>query len=265
MTVMTARNSARWICTSLVLALVALLAQSPAAKSRTPAAHDELPSAAQIVGDYLDVLGGVAALEQVRTRNVRGTRQFGSEGSTHAFSLQQMHPNRWLVRLEQPEGAWLMGSDGVQAWEQPPRGRPELLDGVAQADARREWDIQRDLVLRREFPEMIVHGIVSFDGLDCYLVEARPVAGQGRTAWLYFGAPTKFLLQREYREDGPEGQRVWQIRYSEYRDVKGVKYPFQIQRIGPDGEWTLRATDVQHNVKLPNDMFRLPDSLARQK
>lgn len=227
--------------------------------------RQELPSPAKIISDYLEVLGGRAALEQVRTRTVRGTRQFGSEGSTHAFELWQMHPNRWLLRLEQPEGAWISGSDGAQAWEQAPRGRPALLDAAGQADARREWDIHRDLALGKEFAEMIVHGIVSLDGQDCYLVEARPMAGQGRTAWLYFGVLTKFLVQREYREESPEGPRVWQVRYSEYREIRGVQYPFQIQRIGPDGEWTLRATEVQHNVRLSNEAFRKPDGLSTGK
>lgn len=215
-------------------------------------AEQEL-SARRVVERYVEAIGGREAQLKIRTRAIRGERRVG-EAITGEFEILQKAPNRWLVRMELPEGTWIAASDGTHTWEKSPRGFSHLMDDAAAADAAREWELHRDIRFGYFYAELILHGTTHWEGRECYLVEGKVTTG--RNVWFFFDVATGLLLRREIREDSAEGPRITSVEYSAHRLVDGVLLPHLIHRSGPDGEWWLQVTDVRHNLDIPDARFR---------
>jgi hypothetical protein len=83
----------------------------------------------------------------------------------------------------------------------------------------------------------------------------------GRTApdvteQLYFDRDSGLLLRRVISTNTPLGSLVEQMDYSDYRDVSGVKLPFQVRHATWNQANTVKFTDVKLNVPLGDALFR---------
>jgi hypothetical protein len=85
---------------------------------------------------------------------------------------------------------------------------------------------------------------------------------------VYFHTSTKLPVRQEWvRRDQKTRERFEELtRFSKYRDVSGVQWPFQIQR-DRDGEkiFEMFADAVQINQDLTDDMFTLPANMKLLK
>jgi hypothetical protein len=106
--------------------------------------------------------------------------------------------------------------------------------------------------------------LIEFDGND--IVENVPVQivtitdAENLAVKVYFHTSTKLPVRQEWvRRDQKTRERFQELtRFSKYRDVSGVQWPFQIQR-DRDGEkiFEMFADAVQINQDLTDDMFTL--------
>ena len=64
--------------------------------------------------------------------------------------------------------------------------------------------------------------------------------------------------------DSPVGLNATQIDYSDYRDVGGIKFPFQYKFSWLDGRDNYKLTDVKVNVPIDDSRFGKPSMGSAQ-
>ena len=81
---------------------------------------------------------------------------------------------------------------------------------------------------------------------------------KGFLATLYFD-PESGLLARMVRYGAsPVGHIQTQVDYADYRDVGGIKFPFELKFTWLDGRYTAKLTDIKVNVPIDESAFGRP-------
>src|SRR5207244_3450849 len=93
-------------------------------------------------------------------------------------------------------------------------------------------------------------------GKDVYLLQGN--GARGSVASLYFDQTSGVLVRVIRYTPSKIGRVPTQVDYSDYRDVGGVKFPFQWTFTWLDGRDTFSFTDVKFNVPIDAAKFGEP-------
>ena len=226
-------------------------------------------SADQILDKYIQALGGAERLAGLTSFAGSGTAvAYGELGGTAEFSVLAKAPNQRTTLItykDHPErGTSMWSFDGRIGWMKTPRGllgEYELvgseLDGVR-------------LEAQLSFPGQIKQALSNWRGGatrsmgDRDFIAIQGTGPRGFLATLYFD-PATWLLKRVVRYGpSPIGRMPTQIDYSDYRDVGGIKFPFEYKFTWLDGRYTAKLNDVKTNVAIDAARFGKPSQGARQ-
>jgi photosynthetic reaction center cytochrome c subunit len=218
------------------------------------------PSAAEILGKYIDALGGRQRLTGLTSFVATGT-SVGYEGlgGGGEFRIYAKAPDKRTTLIQfkdHPErGESTRTYNGRTGWIKTPRGllaEYELngseLDG-ARLDALLSFPGQITQVLsnlRAGFPDTI-------NNRDVDVVQGSGPGGI--LATLYFDRETHLLVRLVRYSKSPIGRVPTQVDYSDYRDVGGIKFPFQYTFAWLDGKDSFKLTDVKTNIAIDDEKF----------
>jgi len=255
-----------------IAALVCLAALSSAG------AETNLERGKRIVDEAVAALGGERFL-QMRDRVESGRAYSFYREQLSGLSIAKIY-TRYLIRPEPPvpdfvgvrerqvfgkkEDNGVLFADG-QGYEITFRGaRPlpeNLLERFKESTLRNVFYILRQ---RLGEPGM------AFDSRGTDVVENQPVEIvdisdlDNRTVTVYFNSTTKLpAKQVTYRRDPLSKLRVEEVtRFSKYRNVGGVMWPYDIQR-ERDGEkiYQMYSDSVAIDNDLKDDLFTLPSNV----
>ena len=150
--------------------------------------------------------------------------------------------------------------DGRTGWINTPRGllgEYELMGG--------ELDGGR-LEAQLSFPAQIKQALTGWRGAarqsigDRDFLVVQGSGSRGFLATLYFDPPTNLLARMIRYTPSPIGRIPTQIDYADYRDVGGVKFPFEHKFTWLDGRYTARLNEVKTNVAVDAATFSKPSS-----
>jgi hypothetical protein len=225
-------------------------AQTPAAKTDAP-----LPTVEQVLENYVRALGGREALAKVTTRVVKGSR-VGADGVLVPEEIYQKAPDKLSVMTSYPNVTFRSGFDGARAWALDSRGADQLNDQFAEA-LRREAEFYNGVRLRELYPKLTAVGRETVGGRETYVVRAS--ASDGGVEKFYFDAQTGLLVRRYVEFKTVLGFTPVQVDYEDYREVDGVKLPFQLRWSNPRYSWGRKVEQIQHNVPIEDEKFTPPD------
>lgn len=225
----------------------------PDAKASAP-----LPTVEQVLEKYVQALGGREALAKVTTRVVRGSR-VGADGVLVPEEVYQKAPDRMSVKTSYPNVTFTSGFDGAHAWARDNKGADQLNDQFAEA-LRREAEFFSGVRLRELYPHANVVGSETLGGRETYVVSAA--AADGGEEKFYFDAQTGLLVRRYLEFRTPLGRTPVQVDYGDYREVDGVKLPFQLRWSNARYSWGRKVDEVRQNVPVDDATFNPP--AARQ-
>jgi len=227
------------------------------------AANPDAPPAAQIIADYIKALGGQAKLDTltsfVATGSQAGYVQVKGGGQFQIFAKA---PDQRTVRITFPDapdrGNQNRAYDGKVGWINTPRsllGEYEVtgteLDGM-RLDAELAFPGQMAKVLtnlRVGFPDTI-------DGKEVRIVQGR--GPRNLLATLYFDKASGLLVRVVRFGRSPIGRVPVQADYGDYRDVNGIKFPFNYKFSWLDGRDQFEITDVKVNIPINPAEFGRP-------
>jgi hypothetical protein len=221
------------------------------------------PSATQILDKYIEALGGAQRLASltsfVATGSSLGYMGLGGNGE---FSIYAKSPNQRTTRItfkdhpDRGESTWAFG--GTTGWIKTPRallGEYELVGG--------ELDGAR-LEAQMSFPGQIKQVLTNWRvgakqpiGDKDYLV-VQGTGPRNFLATLYFDPQTSLLVRLIRYSPSPVGRMPTQIDYSDYRDVGGIKFPFEYKFLWLDGRYAAKITDIKTNVAIDPKLFGRP-------
>jgi len=227
------------------------------------AKDDTQPPASQILDKYIAAMGGAAKLATLKsfiaTGNQGGYVQVKGGGQFEIFAKA---PDKRTVRVtykDAPDrGNQTRSFNGTIGWTTTPRallGEYQVtgseLDGLHfDAELAFPGQIKQALTdLRVGFPDQV-------DGKDVVVVQGR--GPRGLLVTLYFDKQTGLLVREIRFGRTPIGRVPSQVDYSDYRDVNGIKFPFQYKFQWLDGRDTYQLTDIKINVPIDDSWFGKP-------
>lgn len=158
-----------------------------------------LPSADQILANYVRALGGEQAIRKVTTRVVTATQYIPTgPGGTVPVPAQlqqyQKAPNLVLNVYHTPTPTILEGFDGTTKWAQDANGRVTKALTMDQRRARRSANLYESLDLKQAYSKLTVTGIERVRDRDAYLLVAEPAGDTAER--LYFDREPSFSCER---------------------------------------------------------------------
>ena len=222
-----------------------------------------LPTADQILDKYIQALGGAARLAAITSIAATGSASgYGELGGNAEFKIFAKAPNQRTTLItykDHPErgiSTWIF--DGRTGWIKTPRGllsEYELSGG--------ELDGAR-LEAQLSFPGQIKQSLTNWRGAARQSIGDRDfmtIQGSGPRnflATLYFDAQSGLLARLIRYTPSPIGRIPTQIDYADYRDVGGVKFPFEYRFTWLDGRYTAKLNDLKTNVTVDPAAFARP-------
>jgi hypothetical protein len=220
------------------------------------------PKADQVLDKYIQAIGGAQKLagltSVVATGNAIG---YGDLGGNADFTMLAKSPDQRAILIsykdtQRPASSWSF--DGRTGWIKTPRGLLGEYELVGS-----ELDGAR-LEAQLTFPGRIKQALTNWRGAaqrsigDRDFVVVQGSGPRGFIASLYFDPKTGLLSRLVRYGPSPIGRMPTQIDYADYRDVNGIKFPFEIKFLWLDGRYTAKLTDVKTNVAVDAAKFGRP-------
>jgi len=223
------------------------------------------PSADQVLDKYIAAAGGAQRLAAVTSIAATGTAvAYGELGGNAEFSILAKAPNQRAAMItykDHPDrGTSIWIFDGRTGWIKTPRG---LLGEYELAGS--ELDGVR-LEAQLSFPGQIKQALTNWRGAANRSIGDRDflaIQGSGPRnflATLYFDPATGLLARLVRYGPSPIGRMPTQVDYSDYRDVGGIKIPFEYKFTWLDGRYTAKLSEVKTNVAIDAAKFGKPSA-----
>jgi hypothetical protein len=244
--------------------LLAIL--TAAAVCRAGIAHSQ--TADDVVEKHLAALGGRAALEKLTSRVETGTISVSIAGGELSGSIEIYNkvPNksRTLIKIDASQF-------GVGQILQDQRFNGTSGYAIDTLNGNRELTgDQLELARINAFPSPLLQyksagstlellGRETVNDRDAFVLRLTPMTG--RAARLFIDAETFLLTKILITVNVPQlgGDVEQTILVSDYREVDGVKVPYQIQSNNQFQTVLITPTKVEQNVAVDDKMFLKPD------
>ncbi len=216
-----------------------------------------LPSADEILENYVKALGGREAIEKLTSRSVKGT--FEIEAANLSGDVETYHkaPNKYASLFTIPGmGGGGQVFNGEKGWDSSPMTGLRELTGEELAVLKREADFYQPLNLKRHFPKLEVKGKEKVGSSETYLVIATPA--EGGPEKLYFDVATGLLVRQDAERETANGKMASEEYFEDYKDVGGVKVPHSLKIVSPLFAIKIKISDVKNNVEIDEAKFNKP-------
>jgi photosynthetic reaction center cytochrome c subunit len=225
-----------------------------AATSKAENLPANLPTADQLIDNYIHALGGAAAIEKITSREEKGTTLQG--GNSISVEVFDQDPNQQVVVRHMPAGDSITVFNGHEGWSVMP-GRPVGDMRAADLDtAQMDADLHFPLHIKNIFAELRVEYPETIGDREAYVVlgirEGQPPVK------FYFDEQSGLLVRLVRYAESPLGRDPTQIDYGDYRDADGVETPFRWTVAQLDGSSTIQLEQVKQNVPIGDAKFAKP-------
>lgn len=242
---------------ALVLSLPSWPQSSPsgAPASKTAAASNAaaLPSANQILDTYVKALGGREAWKKLTSRVSTGTIEVPAMSLSGTIEMREKAPDQLIATINFNGAKFRQGFDGTVAWADDPQNGLREETGAELSETKRDADFYHPMDLRQLYSKFTVTGIEKINDHDAYAVEAA--SEDGTIDKMYFDVTTGLLLRVVGQHHMPEGVSAFTEDLDDYREVDGIKLPFTVHQSNAESAFTIKFTEVRHNVAIESSEF----------
>jgi hypothetical protein len=223
-------------------------------------------TADEIVEKSLAAAGGRAAAEKITSRSTTATMTVSTQGGDFSGTFEGLNqaPNksRTVITLDLSSvGAGKLvveqRFDGEHGYSMDSmRGDSEMPPGQV-ATLRNNIFPSPFLHYRDRGTKIALAGKEKVGDRDAFVLTVTPADGPaGR---VFVDAETYLALRSVSTIELPEVGNVEQtLEFSDFRDVDGVKVPFVIVGSSSVQTFTIKATKIEHNVKVDPALFTKP-------
>jgi photosynthetic reaction center cytochrome c subunit len=213
-----------------------------------------LPEASQIVGRYLEAMGGAKAAARISTRIQTGTLIVGAK--RFPIEILAKAPDKRVSTVHFPGGDSVTAMNGEKGWLSTP-GRPVHDMTASELDsARIEAELFFPTSLERMFRELHVDHKTEISGRETYVVAG--MRSDLPAVELYFDQQSGLLVRVLGFVETPLGRNPTQTDYADYRDEGGVKTPFRWIVARPGGRFSIQVDEMQQNIPIGDNKFEKP-------
>jgi photosynthetic reaction center cytochrome c subunit len=221
------------------------------------------PTADQILDKYIQAIGGAQRLAGMTSVVAKGTSTgYGPEG-TRPIEIVARAPSQRATTIHTLDGDNTTVYDGQSGWISAPH-KPVAVLGLTGSELdglRLEAELSFPGRIKETLGQWRAGVPTEIDDKAVLVVQgSRP---NGTLATFYFDTETGLLTRLVRYANSKVGRLPTQIDYSDYRDVAGIKMPFNIKVTWLDGLESIDLTDVQLNVPVDAARFGKPAPPAK--
>jgi Protein of unknown function (DUF620) len=221
-----------------------------------------LPKGEEILDKFAEVTGEKDAREKIKNRVEKGTMEIGGVGIKGPLAIYSAAPNKMYFEADLAGfGKVEEGTDGTVAWGTNPATGPRVKEGVERDSFLRRADFYRDIDWRKQYKKAECTGEEAVEGKPCYKVKLTSTDGQERTQ--YYDKSTGLLVKATGTEKTEMGDIPVDALIGDYKKVDGVLLPFKVRQKILTNEITITLDKIEHNVKLPENRFDLPNEVKK--
>lgn len=213
-----------------------------------------LPKPDAIVTKYVTALGGSDALQKVKSRVMTGTMT--AFGHTMPIEIYAKAPDEWASVMKLERGQSTTVYDGHEGWASVMPRPAHPLEGSELDQARLDADFYLPLDIHKLFTSLRERSPQKVGDVEAY--EVLGIRSGKPPVELFFGKQSGLLIRMVYFAQTALGRLPQQTDYSDYREVDGVKVPFQWIIAEPHGRSTVQLAHVQQNVPISASKFSVP-------
>jgi FimV-like protein len=223
---------------------------------------ENLPTLDEVLSRYVTVLGGHEKIQKPTSRLIRGKARVPGEFRDAPFEISEKSPNKSRMIIT-PEHATALaqGFDGAAGWLKVGATVARRLKGTELAELQRDCDFYAPLRLRANYAEVRLLGRVKIGFRTSYLVEAKPASGD--VDKFYFEVESGMLIRWDGVRSNWRERGVVEVYYDDWREVDGIKIPFQVTRSSPHFTIAFTVDEVKLNVAIDDSIFSPRGALAQ--
>jgi zinc protease len=204
-------------------------------------------TAKSVIDNYIKAIGGEKAASAVKTIAMNGTTTIPQAPSPLNFTTKIDAKGKLMVELAMGTMSLMkqvVNEKGAYVMQQ---GQRQNIEGTTLTDMKASATTFEELLLSKK-EGLVLSGIETISGKEAYAVK------NGKTTFYYDVTSGLKLAESKVIEQG--GQTITQTtNYGDYKDVKGVKIPFNIiQNIG--FELDIKMSDVKINEGVTDADFQ---------
>jgi photosynthetic reaction center cytochrome c subunit len=237
----------------IALAVFAL----PSLWSRAGAQSTPNPTADQIIDRYITATGGRGAWMKIHSRTSLGTIDLPSVGASGTVMIHEKAPNRVLQVVILQGAVFRQGFDGEVAWSEDPAEGLKVKSGPELAEMKRESDFYHVVDIKKFYSKLVATGQEQIGDESAWAVEGVDL--DGVTEKMYFDTKTGLLVRSVIQRHVGDKLTTFQQDLADYRQVDGVKLPFEVSQTGGDAAFAIKISEFRHNVDLEDSEFAKPD------
>jgi hypothetical protein len=223
------------------------------------------PPADKILDRYIQALGGAQRLAGLTSYVATGASiGYANLGGNGEFTIYAKAPNKRTTLItfkEHPDrGESYWSVDGSIGWVKTPRAllRDYQLVGEELDGENFEALLAFPGQIKQALTNWRVGSRRSIGDRDYQVVQGS--GSRGLLATLYFDPDTGLLARMVRYGSSPIGHVLTQTDYADYRNVNGIKFPFEYKFTWLDGRFAAKLTDVKVNVPIDDATFGKPAS-----
>lgn len=212
-------------------------------------------TAEQIMDKSIEAIGGVAAIEKIKTTVLKGTVEFmGQKLELEAYIKT---PDRVMVIQRFPGiGDFIQCINGKTGWANDPVYGLRDLQIEESAAVKFGYLMITDAKWRDSFKSATLVGIEEVGSGKSYVIKLTPVKGSPITN--YYDTETFLLTRSIFTVDTPFAKMETDSYLSDWRTIDGVKIAFATTLKSSFGDIMIKITELKNNVQIDDSKFVKP-------
>ena len=246
-----------------VLFIFVITGQPPARGQAKP----DLPTADEVLDQYIEATGGKAAYKKQTSRVMTGTIEITGANLKGTMTVTQAAPNKvFLVMNIGPIGETKQATDGKDAWEVSAINGERDMMGDEKDAFIREAFFYKELDWKDLYAKTECVGIEDVEGKPAYKIVLTPKSGKPTTQ--YYDKTSHLLIKQTSTTATPMGDLVVDVYPSDYKITDGILIPMTATQKILTQQMVMKMKEIKHNVDPPADLFKRPapkDEPAKKK
>ena len=210
----------------------------------------------QILQHYEEALGGKEAISRITSLKMKG--KFEVLGMTGTIESWRKEPRKTLTVFDFPRiGKLRKGYDGQNRWVQTADGAYSDNSEQEIAELERDAEVFGAGRIKSVFDSMKLESRARINGRDVYVIQGTPP--KGTVEKLFFDIENGLLVRWDMARRVENRRTVFvKVHLEDYRDVGGVKMPFDVRFVFEFFSFRIKVDEVEHNIPIDDAVFKKP-------
>ena len=232
--------------------------KAPAGSSPTASATPHHDPVDEILDRYEKAVGGREAIERITSYKMKGTFELSNLREPGTFEAWGKDSKKTLIILEFPRlGTLKKGFDGETRWVQTPAGTVTDSSPQEIADMDRDSAVYSAGNIKSQFESLKLESKARLSGRDMNVIEGKPAKGPAEK--LFFDVENGLLVRWDMARQQPKRGTVFvKVHLNDYKDVDGVKVPFNVRFSFESFSFNVKIDELQHNIPVDDAIFKKP-------